>query len=324
MDTNNTLCSCQNAVYSDNRMTIFDEFTMVSVSVGMVFLTLTVLSFALCRQHLNMTNMARINAYISLLLIHIIFLLRMTLLPYMKANNLGLFVAGVLHYLFLCAFLWMFIEALLLFISAKNLMKIPSDQKEVLGWKSTSLIGYVVPLIVVVVSVKKVPDKYNTEMCWVVKDWNTSWIIIAPVYFIFALIVILFIAMFFIIIFTLKKLNSNILQRTQTPADKKLIISLLFKIVAQFVVLAWPWLVAFYIYKSSSTIFPSDTLENLYNVSVALQGFLIFIVHCVLNQEVQHQCRKWTTAFRTCKKCPKTVQDIQVEGGGASGGTATN
>ena len=46
--------------------------------------------------------------------------------------------------------------------------------------------------------------------------------------------VILFIAIFITVTFSLKSLNNEILQRTQTQDDKKLIRSVLFKTMAQF------------------------------------------------------------------------------------------
>ena len=72
-------------------------------------------------------------------------------------------LAGVLHFLFLSAFMWMFFEAVLLLISVKNLTKIRSKQKEVLSWKCLIVIGYVIPLIVVGVSVGLFPDGYDTK-----------------------------------------------------------------------------------------------------------------------------------------------------------------
>ena len=72
-------------------------------------------------------------------------------------------MAGLLHFFFLSAFVWMFIEAFLLFLFVKNLTKIRSKQNDVLSWKYLIVIGYVIPLAVVGVSVGLFPDGYGSE-----------------------------------------------------------------------------------------------------------------------------------------------------------------
>ncbi|KAI4872071.1 hypothetical protein NFI96_030027 [Prochilodus magdalenae] len=78
-------------------------------------------------------------------------------------------LAGVLHFLFLSAIVWMFIEAVLLFISVKNLTKIRSKQKEVLSWKYMTVIGYIISLTAVGVSTRLFPDGYVSKRTLVFK-----------------------------------------------------------------------------------------------------------------------------------------------------------
>lgn len=72
-------------------------------------------------------------------------------------------IAGLLHFLFLSAFVWMFIEAVLLFICVKNLSQISSKKKEVLSSGFLCVIGYVLAMVVVCVSIGLVPEGYGSE-----------------------------------------------------------------------------------------------------------------------------------------------------------------
>ncbi|XDV15945.1 hypothetical protein PO909_015868 [Leuciscus waleckii] len=72
-------------------------------------------------------------------------------------------ISGVLHFLFLSGFVWMFIEAVLLFICVKNLSQISSKKREVLSSGFLCVIGYTVPLVVVAVSAVVDPKGYGSE-----------------------------------------------------------------------------------------------------------------------------------------------------------------
>ncbi|XP_066511406.1 adhesion G protein-coupled receptor E3-like [Hoplias malabaricus] len=219
----------------------------------------------------------------------------------------GPLVAGFLHFLFLSAFVWMLIDAVLLFISVKNLTKIRPNQKEALNWKIAILIGYLVPLLVVGVSNAAVHNGYNTTACWLKENLRFAWSFYGPVYFILALNIIIFVAIFIIIAFTLKKLNNDILQRRQTLADKKLIISILFKTMARFFTLGCPWMVGLIVIKKVE--------YNSVVILISLQGVFIFFIHCVLNQEVRQQCWTWILTLIFCKR---PVNNIQMSDTGAS------
>ena len=72
-------------------------------------------------------------------------------------------ISGVLHFLFLSGFVWMFIEAVLLFICVKNLSQISSKRRGVLSSGFLCVIGYTVALVVVAVSAGVNPKGYGSE-----------------------------------------------------------------------------------------------------------------------------------------------------------------
>ncbi|XP_037399191.1 adhesion G protein-coupled receptor E1-like [Pygocentrus nattereri] len=265
---------------------------MVSVAVGLGFLSLTLLTFALFRQS-KMNRMAQVNLSISLLLAHLLFLLTEQFLDDIYATQLACkVVAGVLHFLFLSAFVWMFIDAALLFIFVRNLSKIRTNQREVLGWKCFTMIGYLIPLIIVGISAGIVPDGYGSKQCWLKMDKDFFWSFLGPVCCILGLNLILFVTIFINVAFALRNLNSEILQRKNTLAEKKVIQSVMLKTTAQFFILGCPWILGLFTCNNK-------VLEIIFLFLNSQQGTLMFLTHCVLNKEVREQCRM---RFCLCKK----------------------
>ncbi|XP_049325479.1 adhesion G protein-coupled receptor E3-like [Astyanax mexicanus] len=254
-----------------------DLLNTVLVSVGLVFLSLDLLTFAVCRRHLRMNNTPRINLCISLLLAHLTLLLTQKFIHYIQPLQLLCAVlAGVLHFLFLSAFVWMLIEAVLLFISVKNLRKIRSKQKEVLGWKWLIIIGYLIPLVVVGVSVGLFSDGYGSEKCWIKMDRSLVWSFLGPVCFILTVNSALFIIIIVLLRSALAGLNSDVSQFKEIKI-------LVFKTLVQSAILGCPWILGFFTEGS-------QVLEMVFLFLNSQQGTFIFLVYCVLNQEWTEVC----------------------------------
>ncbi|KTF78762.1 hypothetical protein cypCar_00035256, partial [Cyprinus carpio] len=201
---------------------LLELLNLVCVIVGLVFFSLALLSFALCQWSPLVNNVARINICISLLLAHLLSLLTQQFLSLIRRQQvLCAVIAGLLHFLFLSGFVWMFIEAVLLFICVKNLSQISSKKRAVLSTGFLCVIGYVVALVVVCVSVGLVPEGYGSEQIMV------------------------------------------------------------FKTLAQCVVLGCPWILGFFINGSK-------VLEIIFLILNSQQGTFIFLIYCVLNNKVRH------------------------------------
>ncbi|KAG9262712.1 adhesion G protein-coupled receptor E3-like, partial [Astyanax mexicanus] len=138
---------------------------------------------------------------------------------------------------------------------------------------------------------------FSLLRCWFKEDSALSWSFYGPVYCILAVNMILFIAIFIIVAFTLKKLSRQASQRqssqrSQTLGDKKVFLSVLFKTIAQFVILGCPWVVSLINRKEDFFIFV---------ILISLQGIFIFLVHCVFDQEVREKCIKWMRKLFRCR-----------------------
>ncbi|XP_066518205.1 adhesion G protein-coupled receptor E3-like [Hoplias malabaricus] len=268
----------------DNSDPLMELLNTVAVAVGLFFLNLTLLTFALCRQNLRRNLTPLTNLCLSLFLAHLLFLFTQKLLQYIRANQTWCAVmAGVLHFLFLSAFVWMFIEAVMLFISVKNIMKIRSKQEEVLGWRCLTVIGYVIPLVVVGVSVGLYPDGYGSDQCWIKTDRDFVWSFLGPVCLILTLNFIIFITVIIILRTALSKLSS---ERSQIKQMRVLV----FKTLIQIIILGGPWILGFF-------VDGSNVLAIVFLFLNSQQGTFIFLVHCALNYEVRQQYRKWLKTF---------------------------
>ncbi|XP_072513063.1 adhesion G protein-coupled receptor E1-like [Salminus brasiliensis] len=303
-----TICSCVHPgtfalimqTSGSSKSTPFvDLLNTVAMAVGLVFLSLTLVTFAFCQKKSIVIKTALINLCLSLLLAHLLFLLTQKyLLDIHSVPMLCAVLAGVLHFLFLSAFVWMFIEAVLLFISVKNLTKIRSKQKEILSWKCLAVIGYIIPLVVVGVSVGLFPDGYGSPQCWLKFEKGLLWSFLGPVCFILASNLILFIIISIIMISTLKKLNSPILQ---TSSDNICVKSVMVKTLLQFVIIGCPWILGFFTESS-------EAIKILFLIINSQQGTFIFFIHCVFNREVRRQYKRLLCSFCFCPSDLKTVK----------------
>ncbi|XP_050961582.1 adhesion G protein-coupled receptor E3-like [Labeo rohita] len=292
-----TVCSCDHlstfalimqTSHSPESTSQLDLLNLVCVIVGLVFFSLALLSFTYCRWSPRVNNVARINICISLLLAHLLFLLTQQFLSVIRPQQvLCAVISGLLHFLFLSGFVWMFIEAVMLFICVKNLSQISSRKREVLSSGILCVIGYLVALAVVGVSAGLVHEGYGSEHCWIKMDKAFIWSFLGPVCVILALNMILFICIVITLNSTLTKLNAEVSQMKQTKI-------MAFKTLAQFVVLGCPWILGFFTNGSK-------VLEILFLILNSQQGTFIFLIYCVLNNEVRQQYRK----FFRCLCCAK-------------------
>nr|XP_055062390.1 adhesion G protein-coupled receptor E3-like [Misgurnus anguillicaudatus] len=263
---------------------LMELVNLVAVIMGLVFTSLALLTFAFCRWKPGVNNVARINLCISLLSAHLLFLLTQQFINLIKPHReLCAVISGALHFFFLSCFVWMFIEAVLLFICVKNLSQISSKQRAVLNSGFLIVIGYAIAFVIVGVSVGLVPEGYGSEKCWIKQEKGFIWSFLGPVCFILAINTILFISIIISLNSTLKKLKAEYSRKKQTKI-------MVFKTLAQFVILGCPWILGFFTENN-------QMMEILFLILNSQQGTFIFLVYCVLSDEVRQQYVKWMRAL---------------------------
>ncbi|XP_073716220.1 adhesion G protein-coupled receptor E3-like [Misgurnus anguillicaudatus] len=289
-----TVCSCDHlstfalimqtsSRTSEDNSQPMESMNVVFVIVGLVLTSLALLTFAFCRWKPGVNNVARINLCISLLSAHLLFLLTQQFINLIKPHKeLCAVISGALHFFFLSCFVWMFIEAMLLFICVKNISQISSRQRAMLNKGFLIVIGYAIDFVIVGVSAGLVPEGYGSDKCWIKEERGFVWSFLGPVYFILAINMILFISIIISLNLTLKNLNLDVSHRRQTRIT-------IFKTLAQFMIFGCPWILGFFINNSKM-------MEILFLILNSQQGTFIFLVYCVLNNEVRQQYLKWMRA----------------------------
>nr|XP_055060130.1 adhesion G protein-coupled receptor E3-like [Misgurnus anguillicaudatus] len=290
-----TVCSClhlstfalimkTSSSPSEDNSQPMESMNVAFVIVGLVFTSLALLTFAFCRWKPGVNNVARINLCISLLSAHLLFLLTQQFINLIKPHKeLCAVISGALHFFFLSCFVWMFIEAVLLFICVKNISQINSRQRSMLNRGFLIVIGYAIVLFIVGVSAGLAPQGYGSEKCWIKQEKGFIWSFLGPVCFILAINTIIFISIFISLNLTLKNLNLDVSHMRQTKIT-------VFKTLSQFVIFGCPWILGFFINNSKM-------MEILFLMLNSQQGTFIFLVYCVLNNEVRQQYVKWMRAF---------------------------
>ncbi|XP_063045709.1 adhesion G protein-coupled receptor E2-like [Engraulis encrasicolus] len=255
---------------------------VIAESVGIVFLTLTLLTFALCARDLDIgpevTNVARLNLSISLLLAHLQLLLVQQYIDLIHPQKwLCRVLSGLQNFLLWSGFLWVKMDILLLFISIKAL------QKTLRAGPSTGhlcVIGYLLPLVLIGDAVVLVPDGYGTEWCGVRTYRGLSWILLGPAYFIF-LVSLIILVMVVISLCLVPASKNSIRNKISIQAVR---------VFSQFVVISCPWVVGSFWAGGSSGL-----LDIFFLILSSQQGTFLFLIHCLTNPQVlclwRRQCQ---------------------------------
>jgi hypothetical protein len=154
--------------------------TYIGCGVSIVCLALAVAIFTLCHRQLKSDrNTIHKNLCLCLLLAEIVFLSGINATHDRIVCGL---VAGLLHFFFLCAFMWMLLEGFQLYVM---LLEVFESEKSRVKWYY--LCGYGVPVLIVAVSSIVDPFSYGTpDFCWLRADNYFIFSFVGPVILILA------------------------------------------------------------------------------------------------------------------------------------------
>uniref|UniRef100_A0A3Q1ATY9 Adhesion G protein-coupled receptor E8 n=1 Tax=Amphiprion ocellaris TaxID=80972 RepID=A0A3Q1ATY9_AMPOC len=272
---NYTVCSCSHLstfalilqiAEPPPQSDFLEWLNRMCVIVGLFFFALAIFTFLLCSWNPKINNTARSDWFQDSLSVSL--QLACTVM------------AGLLHFLVVASFVWMLLEALQLHLLVRRLSKVQVIQRDGLPRPLLYLIGYGVPFVIVGVSALVYSDGYGAteaKACWLSEKRHFNWALTGPVITILGLNCVLFGATLWSLRPTLANMKSDVSQ----SKDTRLIV---FKILAQFVILGCTWILGLY----QTNLF----FQVLFIVLNSQQGTFLFIVHCLLNKEVCSSC-KW-------------------------------
>nr|KAF6283206.1 adhesion G protein-coupled receptor E2 [Pipistrellus kuhlii] len=261
--------------------------TYVGLSLSLLCLLLAALTFLLCKAIQNTSTSLHLQLSLCLFLAHLLFL---TAIDRTENKVLCAVIAGALHYLYLASFTWMLLEGLHLFLAACNLRVVNySSVSRFMKWLMFP-VGYGVPAVIVGISAASRPHLYGTPArCWLSTQKGFIWTFLGPVCTIFSINLVFFLMTIWILKTKLSSLNKDVstLQNTRM---------LTFKAMAQLFILGCTWCLGILQVGPAA-----HAMSYLFTIINSLQGVFIFLVYCLLSQQVQAQYRKWLKGVKETK-----------------------
>uniref|UniRef100_A0A8C0HTZ0 Adhesion G protein-coupled receptor E1 n=1 Tax=Balaenoptera musculus TaxID=9771 RepID=A0A8C0HTZ0_BALMU len=284
-----TGCSCNRMVnlaviMAAGELTM--EFTLYIIShVGMIIslvcLTMAIITFLLCRTIRNHNTYLHLHLCVCLFLAKILFLTGVD----KTGNQVGCaIIAGFLHYLFLACFFWMLVEAVMLFLMARNLKVVNYFSSRNIKMRYLCAFGYGLPALVVAVSAIIQPQGYGIyNRCWLNTETGFIWSFLGPVCTIIVINSILLTGTLWI----LRQRLSSVSAEVSKLKDTRL---LTFKAFAQIFILGCSWVLGIFQIGPMANI-----MAYLFTIINSLQGAFIFLIHCLLNRQVREEYRRCMT-----------------------------
>ncbi|XP_007469175.1 PREDICTED: EGF-like module-containing mucin-like hormone receptor-like 3 [Lipotes vexillifer] len=262
--------------------------TYVGLSLSLLCLVLAALTFLLCKAIQNTSTSLHLQLSLCLFLAHLLFL---TAMDRTEIKVLCAIIAGALHYLYLASFMWMLLEGLHLFLTARNLMVVNHSGVNRFMKKLMFPVGYGVPAVIVAISAASRPHLYGTpDHCWLSLNQKFIWAFLGPVCAIICVNFVFFILVLWILKRKLSSLNSEV----STIQNLKM---LTLKATAQLFILGCTWCLGIFQMGPAARV-----MAYLFTIINSLQGFFIFLVYCLLSQKV----RKWFGEIIKSKSEPET------------------
>ncbi|XP_031803575.1 putative adhesion G protein-coupled receptor E4P [Sarcophilus harrisii] len=280
---------------------VLTAITYVGLGLSLLCLFLAALTFFLCRAIQGTSTSLHLQLSLCLFLADLLFLTGI----HQTANKiLCSIIAGTLHYLYLAAFTWMFLEGLYLFLTVRNLKVANYTSARHFKKRFMYPFGYGIPAGIVAISTGIDPHGYGTiKYCWLNLQRGFIWSFVGPV-----MVIILFNLIFYsITLWILRDTLSSLNKDVSTIQNTRI---LTFKALAQFLILGCSWSLSFFLTKSITE--PAQSIiAYTFTITNSLQGIYIFLVHCILNSQVQEEYRK---LFKGIQKISETDSSDMLSG----------
>nr|XP_042703029.1 adhesion G protein-coupled receptor E3-like isoform X2 [Chrysemys picta bellii] len=258
--------------------------TYVGLTLSLLCLFLAILTFLLCRSIRNVSTSLHLQLCLCLFMADLLFPTTETQICSEVACAV---IAGLLHYLFLACFSWMFLEGLHLFLTSWNLKVVNYTSASWFKKRFMYPFGYGFPALVVAISAVVNPEGYGTSKhCWLSLERGFRWSFLGPV----CAIILINITFFALTLWILRNRLSSLNADVSTLRDHRL---LTFKAIAQLFLLGCTWSLGLLQVDPAATV-----MAYLFTIVNSLQGAFIFLVHCLLNRQVREEYRRWIKRFR--------------------------
>ncbi|XP_029018515.1 adhesion G-protein coupled receptor D1 isoform X2 [Betta splendens] len=220
-------------------------------------------------------------------------------------------MAILLHFFFLSAFAWMLVEGLHLYSMVVKVFG-SEGSKHVYYYG----IGWGAPMLICVVSITSALDSYGEiDNCWLSLQHGAIWAFVAPALFVIVVNVG--------ILISVTRIISRISGENYKVHGDANAVKLTAKAVAVLLpILGISWVFGILTVNSSSLPF-----LYIFTVFNSLQGFFVFLFHCLLNSEVRaafkHKTKVWSLTSSSIRNINVKPFNSDIMNGNKEGVTPT-
>ncbi|KAF6080387.1 adhesion G protein-coupled receptor D1 [Phyllostomus discolor] len=200
-------------------------------------------------------------------------------------------LAVLLHFFFLGAFAWMLVEGLHLY----------SMVVKVFGSEDSKLryyygIGWGLPLLICVISVSCAVDSYGTRNnCWLSLQSGAVWAFVAPA----LLVIVVNVGILAAVTRVISQISADNYKVHGDPSA--------FKLTAKAVAVLLPILGTSWVFGVLAVNHQTVAFQYIFAVLNSLQGFFIFLFHCLLNSEVRAALKHKTKVWSLSSSCGRSA-----------------
>uniref|UniRef100_A0A3B4YRH1 Adhesion G protein-coupled receptor G2a n=1 Tax=Seriola lalandi dorsalis TaxID=1841481 RepID=A0A3B4YRH1_SERLL len=268
--------------------------TYIGCGISAIFLAVTLLTYLSFEKLLrDIPAKILVQLCCSLLLLNLVFLLDGWLVLY-PAVGLCTSTAFFLHYFLLTSFTWAGLEALHMYLSIVQVFT-PYLSRYMLKF---TLMGWGIPLLVVIITLSVDKDNYglvtygkytngtSDDFCWLRN--NVAFYVGVVAYFL--LILVLCLLVFIVVMVQLARIKR---QNPQNQSPNRGLMTDLRSIAGLSILLGLTW--GFALFAWGPLYLPFVYLFSIFN---SLQGFLVFVFHCAVKENVRRQWRTYLCCGR--------------------------
>ncbi|XP_044309584.1 adhesion G protein-coupled receptor E5 isoform X2 [Varanus komodoensis] len=275
-----TFCQCDHMTSFAVLMAFYDVqdkglliITKIGLVVSLICLFLAILTFLFCRVIRGIRTSIHLHLCLALFAGNVTFLMGAGNPSNMIACAI---VAGLLHYFFLSVFCWMLLEGVELY-----LMVVQVFRTHCLKHWHIFLVGYGLPAVVVGISAAANSEGYGGKNCWLARERGFLWSFLAPVAFIIVVNAIVF-------VITIWKLSEKFADINPDMNRLKKQRVLTITAIAQLCILGLTWVFGLFQFSNCTLV-----MSYIFTIFNSLQGLFIFILHCLLKQQVRDEYYRW-------------------------------
>ncbi|XP_043832994.1 adhesion G-protein coupled receptor D1 [Dromiciops gliroides] len=287
------------------------SISYVGCSLSIFCLTITLVTFAMLSSVSTIRNQRyhiHANLSFAILVAQILLLISFRFEPGTVPCKV---LAVLLHFFFLSAFAWMLVEGLHLYSMVIKVFG--SEESKHFYYYA---IGWGCPLVICIISVSASMDSYGENSnCWLSLGNGAIWAFVAPALFVIMVNIGILIAV------------TRVISRISAENYKVHGEANGFKLTAKAVAVLLPILGSSWIFGVLAVNDHAIVFQYMFAVFNSLQGFFIFLFHCLLNSEVRaafkHKTKVWSLTSSSIRNINVKPFNSDIMNGTRPGTTPT-